>query len=656
MHHCVRTLCMDSKYCSVASPLSEHSCHSLITHPQPECRYSVTAHSCVSHHSIPHRCLCGIHFPHVGSIPCGNVENLFSCVRSLTPHTVVLARRQRDGFYYLATVKQEEEPGVFLIEFNRPVSERYPTTLQKTEANDMIQYFDALRHCILPGDTVLAPWEPEQVRYGPGIVTLGVETRDPLRTGEDEELTVSFWNGKKKRVPLGVAVWISPSVYKRIMDRLHQPITSGQKLQESIPNSTTYVFTDRFNSVPTNLCPASHLQKHSWHHSHTYPHHLQQHCSCCCYPKHAGCTCCYDPKCQDWWPLTPTATVYVQSRKEQENRDSIHLTTRRKEKSYKNSKSSESEDDKSLDDDDDYDNHSDNDEDSDRETWLSKTTQSTMVDSGVNTDSSLWDKPREDINQRPDWKYWRHSQPEPFYRKPGNTVSKSKSAASQSNSCVSWPDVTGSANQSSLFETIVDSPVRRLTVKDVLAHKDFNPSDAKQAPPVAERLGESEVDKLHKKQFIAEKRREQIMKHREWEEDRAQSADQKYCETQEVHRHKTLQRLKNEDVKVKEQAAKKTQNITAKKAARERNSVRMQTIAAEDKLKEQRRLDHLRSVREKIDQREFDKCAANEQKEIEHMDAQRMKVNKHYKEVADKVFQTETKRKSGNRKVQYIED
>ncbi|KAM8938745.1 uncharacterized protein C11orf16 homolog [Pelodytes ibericus] len=640
MYHCVRPPCLEQKYCSLVPPLSAHYCHSVITHPQPACSTcTVTAHSCVTH-SLPHRCPCGMHYPHPASVSCRKVEAAFTCLSPLMVNTTVLAQRRHDGFYYLANLKQEEEPGVFLIEFNKPGGDRYRTMLQKTEAKDLIQYLDALRRCIVPGDMVLAPWEPGQVRYGPGTVILGLETRDPLRASEDEELTVSFWNGKKARVPLGVAVQISPSVFRRIVDQLHQPISSQQTFQDRDPKTTTYAFTDRITTAPTLQYLPSQHHLHNWqYHSNTH-----QHCSCCCFPNHQSCTCCHDPKCQEWWPLSPT--VYVQGKREQGRNEETFSSTRgrerpQREKSPQLSTSSESVSDESFDEDD---------GDSDQETWLSKTTQSTMVDSGVNTDSSLWDKPRMDISDRPDWRYWKRSQAEPFYRKPGLKGNRSKSAASKSRPGAPCPDSFDSTNQNALFETIRDSPIRRLTIKDVLVHTDFNPSDKPQAPPVAERLGQSEVEKLRKKKIMLEKHKEKKMKHCEWEAKREQNADQKYSESQEVHRGLTLQRLRKEDLKVKEQEARNTQNIKTKKAARESHDLRLQTLAAEEKQKEQRRLHHLRNIREKIDQREFEKCATNEQREINHVEAQRRKVNNHYRQVAEKVLQAEHEPQSGSRK------
>ena len=41
----------------------------------------------------------------------------------------------------------------------------------------MVSHADALRHSVVNRDTVLAPWEPEGERYGPGVVIEGVEKR-----------------------------------------------------------------------------------------------------------------------------------------------------------------------------------------------------------------------------------------------------------------------------------------------------------------------------------------------------------------------------------------------------------------------------------------------------------------------------------------------
>ncbi|XP_040183812.1 uncharacterized protein C11orf16 homolog [Rana temporaria] len=633
MDHCVRSLCLDHKYCSVAPPPTAHACRSLIADPLWGC----TSHPCAPHHHPIHgRCSCTDHYPRYTSVTCKklNWSSTPPCLTTVIRRETVLARRDPDRFYYLGVVRHEEEPGVFLIEFNKPSvqRDRYPAMLQKTSSGDVIQYEEGRRHSIVPGDNVLAPWERELTRYGPGTVILGLETRDPLRVAEDEELTVCFWNGKKVNVPLGVAVWISPTVHHRIIDTLHRPITSRQPQEDQPPSTTTtYVITDRCTTVPVPMCTKD--LHHRWGHHTVHPHLTHRHCDCCCFPSHPTCTCCYDPKCQDWWGLTPRTTVYVQSRKEPEREERLYSGTGgrgspRNRRDRHLSSTSDSEEEDLLED-----------EDTDDETYLSRTTHSTMVDSAVNTDSSLWEKPKLDTGDRPEWKYWKHRQPEPFYRKPGIIKSNSKKSIENPRAAVS--DFFESTNRSALFDTIVDSPARRLTMKDVLVHTNFVSSGTDPPRPIAERLGESEVGKLRHKQAILEKQQQQKERRHQWEERREEESGKKYSESQEAHRKKTLQRLQNEERKVKERETKENAGVKVKMAASEERKERNQTVAAEEKKREQRRIDHLRGVRGKIDQREFEKCAASERKEIDHLAAQRRRVEDHYREVAEKVVQAE---------------
>ncbi|KAG8438457.1 hypothetical protein GDO86_008946 [Hymenochirus boettgeri] len=403
MDHCARLFCSDPKYCSVATQLSPNVCCSSNSHLQKFCGCSAQTHGCVTCHHSPHRCLYAIPHPPASHVTCKTLglRSDFPSLTPLTLHETVLARRHHDGFYYLGTVMQEEEHGVFLIEFNNPCTEgeRFASRLQKTQTTDIVQYYEALSHSVLPGDNVLAPWEPELVRYGPGTVTLGLETRDPIRASEDEDLTISFWNGKKRKVPFGVAIWISPSAYRRATDLLHNPISGSINIPGREPNTTTYVITDRFTTVPVPLCPSDHLYCKPQ----CRPHYTHQHCSCCCFPTRSRCTCCYDPKCPDWWSLSPRTTVYVEAQKANEKEDEkIYRSRKQSEETSRYVTSSETD---SREDDD------ENGDESDNETWISKATQTTTVDSAVNTDPSLWDKPRLGESDRPEWKYWKHSQP-----------------------------------------------------------------------------------------------------------------------------------------------------------------------------------------------------------------------------------------------------
>ena len=66
----------------------------------------------------------------------------------------------------------------FLVELGPCKHGKYrDTSYQETFVYDIVSYDDASRHAILPGDKVLAPWEPEGERYGPGVVIEGQEKR-----------------------------------------------------------------------------------------------------------------------------------------------------------------------------------------------------------------------------------------------------------------------------------------------------------------------------------------------------------------------------------------------------------------------------------------------------------------------------------------------
>ncbi|KAK3570428.1 hypothetical protein QTP86_019304, partial [Hemibagrus guttatus] len=120
---------------------------------------------------------------------------------SVTPHVLrkvargaeffpgcrVLARKEIDGFYYLGTIvhQLQDRRGLFMVTFDKCMPKDDTTTEmaspQLTCQPDMVNITQAYEHSIVPGDTVLAPWEPQMSRYGPGRVVSGMEVRDPLK-------------------------------------------------------------------------------------------------------------------------------------------------------------------------------------------------------------------------------------------------------------------------------------------------------------------------------------------------------------------------------------------------------------------------------------------------------------------------------------------
>merc|ERR1712178_554877 len=86
--------------------------------------------------------------------------------------TRILARRHRDGYYYLATIgsPSSDSSGNFVIEFDENVSN---LRMQKTNWFDMIALDDAMRHTLQPGDCCLAPFEKNGIRYAPGRIVEG---------------------------------------------------------------------------------------------------------------------------------------------------------------------------------------------------------------------------------------------------------------------------------------------------------------------------------------------------------------------------------------------------------------------------------------------------------------------------------------------------
>ncbi|KAM7110488.1 uncharacterized protein C11orf16 homolog isoform 1-T1 [Ciconia maguari] len=237
----------------------------------------------------------------------------------LDSNVPVLVRREKDGFYYHGTVKEEieSERGMFLVEFAKPLVSRgrHPVCVQKTAKHDILEYLNGMKHSLLPGDKVLAPWEPDMARYGPGTVLTGIETREPLRASEDEEIMVQFWNDKTVKLPRGVALWIPPSLWERIVEMIHMPFTSRVKPRESLDtNSCVFSCSPKTALIP--VCAVRSLAKHCLLCSPCWPH-FRYHCDgICCSSAYVRCICCCHPHVDAWWPL-PSRSLVFQSKTEE---------------------------------------------------------------------------------------------------------------------------------------------------------------------------------------------------------------------------------------------------------------------------------------------------------------------------------------------------
>lgn len=137
----------------------------------------------------------------------------------------VLSRRHEDGYYYSGTVKSQIANDRFLVEFGPCRHGNFKeVTYQETYAYDIIHHADAMRHSIVKGDRVLAPWEPEGQRYGVGVVIDGQESRSEVSSGREyKQLVVTFSNSKSAAVPANVALWIPQDLYERVAFELKLP-------------------------------------------------------------------------------------------------------------------------------------------------------------------------------------------------------------------------------------------------------------------------------------------------------------------------------------------------------------------------------------------------------------------------------------------------
>uniref|UniRef100_A0A6I8P9H7 DUF4537 domain-containing protein n=1 Tax=Ornithorhynchus anatinus TaxID=9258 RepID=A0A6I8P9H7_ORNAN len=388
--------------------------------------------------------------------------------------TRVLARREPDGFYYLGRIKQAPEPGragPLLVEFEAPrASGKEPSPPQSTALEDVIGLLEATRHSLLPGDKVLAPWEPEQKRFGPGTVVRGLETRDSRRASEDEGITVRFWNGKTAPVPPGVAVWISLTRWVKVTETLRKPLTGRLKLPETSGPSPGLPACQFQGPIPDTvvggLLPDSLPCPYGWF--------FHPHRGCGGYrPLCPGHVCCrFLPAGHGWWSLSRPRRVSAGDLAEQELGAWPRLLELEGPKEEETSAPAAAAEVPSI-------SSSSSDEgDSGNHLDPPRPSCSSTVDCAVNTDASLLGKsPRQRGSHPPGWRYWKRCGLEPHPGKPGNGLRSGWGEGEpRSRTTSSWdPPSTSPTNRSALFEAI-SPPLRRLiTVKDILLPEDFKP-------------------------------------------------------------------------------------------------------------------------------------------------------------------------------------
>lgn len=210
---------------------------------------------------------------------------------------------------------------------------------------------------------------------------------------EDEEITVQFWNDKKVKLPRGVALWIHPSLCGRIVEMIHMPLSSRLKHRES-PDTNSCVFSCSPKAAWVPVCVARSHAKRSLLCSPCWP---LLHCcggGMCCSSACVRCFCCCRGHSDVFWPLPPKSQVFQRGAEEAEpsSKSSPRLLELEGPKQGElaavaaRSPSSDSEDDPEV-----------------------FPTQSTAVDSTVDTDPSRPEKPRLEESAGSKWKYWRRN-------------------------------------------------------------------------------------------------------------------------------------------------------------------------------------------------------------------------------------------------------
>ncbi|XP_038562897.1 uncharacterized protein C11orf16 homolog [Micropterus salmoides] len=271
----------------------------------------------------------------------------------------------------------------------------------------MLNHTRASTHCLVPGDTVLSPWEPDLKRYGPGRV-MATQRRDCFGVDGVTCLRVLMWNRCVSLVPGGLVLPISASQHDRIVRELQIPTSASSRccnwLCARSSSCTPRLFC-------TDRCPSS--------------------SSCCSVTSH--------------WPgsFPPSYSSSCGrmdgfERAEQDKQVDLKDTDVGKSEVPFSSTSSSSS--------------------------LSEDETRAMFPPAMKLRSK---------QQRPPWKYWRRTGPEPQHRQPGNAVPKRTSQPVRFSSSV--PHISSSPNHSSLFQSLAGAKGRRANIRDVFGTTLFKP-------------------------------------------------------------------------------------------------------------------------------------------------------------------------------------
>ncbi|KAI4901657.1 hypothetical protein NFI96_012840, partial [Prochilodus magdalenae] len=351
------------------------------------------------------------------------------------PGCRVLARREADGFYYHGTIvhQLQDRGGVFMVLFDKLAFRMDPNSEmalpQPTCQPDMVSITQAHGHNIVPGDAVLAPFDAEMCRYGPGRVVSGMELRDPLRGGEGDGLVVLFWNGIRTHVPKNLAVWIPASHHERMIREMQH--------DQFRPCCLSHTRCSQINWTP----------------------------GCCmhqCLPAASSfCLCSVNS-----YPLFASSYFMKNQEKGEKAEQLKKLQSSRETKTPSPSPSSSS-----------------NEDEEENGKFF---TGSELVSRSVNTDISCIKRDHVDPGNRPAWRYWRRGAPEPHHMQPGRA--KSPNVSSSWPGIIRQPRYSSSnstiINQSSLFDLVPDSVRKGVTIRQILDWTE-PPAPSKTVSPMA---------------------------------------------------------------------------------------------------------------------------------------------------------------------------